>query len=292
MKESIFEESLDGLTIERVVRDYEFTMPTKHFHNEFEIYYLLKGERYYFIEKETYYVKKGSLVLVNKGLIHKTSFVGDSHHERILIELKEEKFDSFFSLGGRGTLLQFFEHYTGVYEFSIKEQSYVEELLCAIAEEIQQKREGYEWMVYMKLTELFILIMRNKNLYLAKEKRQYLSAKHKKVQEIADYLLKNYSKDISLDHLAEQFFVSKFYLSRIFKEVTGFAVTEYINIQRVKKAQEILVEEDLNITEVAEILGYESITYFEKVFKRYCGNSPLKFRKEVIQKKKNLMRVI
>lgn len=292
MRAVIFEESLEGMTIERVVRDYEFTMPTKHFHNEFELYYLLAGERYYFIEKETYFVKKGSLVLVNKGLIHKTSSAGDSHHDRILIELKEDNIDPFFSLGGKGSLYEFFETYTGVFELSETEQNFVEHILFGIADEIKGKREGFEWMAYVKLTELFIFIMRSRKLYLATENEKLLSSKHLKVQEIADYIVRNYNTEITLDQLSQQFYVSKYYLSRIFKEITGFAVTEYINIQRVKKAQDLLAEEEYNITEIAERLGYESITYFEKVFKRYVETTPLKYRKKALLKKKNLMRVI
>ena len=292
MRETVFREVLEGVTIERVARNSEYTMPSKHLHMEYEIYYLLNGEGYYFIEKETYHIKKGSLVLIGQGLIHKTSYTKDDYHDRILIELKEDDLESFFLLGGSASLKEFFEQHTGVFEFGDQEQAYVERILFGIAEEIQKKQEGYEWMVKLKLTELLILIMRNKNLYHRTERASYLTNKHKKVQQIADYITNHYKCELSLNQLCQQFYVSKFYLSRVFKEVTGFSVTEYINILRVKKAKELLEKETLNITEISECLGYDSITYFEKVFKRYTQNSPLKYRKDYLQKKKSSMRVI
>lgn len=58
MEQTVFSEKMAGLTIDEVIRDYEFTMQTKHFHDSFELYFLLEGERYYFIDRETYHVKK------------------------------------------------------------------------------------------------------------------------------------------------------------------------------------------------------------------------------------------
>ena len=162
MRRIIYEEMAAGLVIDRITRDYEYTMPTKHFHNEYEIYYLLEGERYYFIEKETYYVKQGSLVFVDHNQIHKTGFVGKSYHDRILIELKEEPFASFFALSGTLSLKQFFYKYYGVIELCEKDQKHVEYLLCGIVKEIQNKAPGYEFMVKQKLAELLLLALRKK----------------------------------------------------------------------------------------------------------------------------------
>lgn len=281
MKRIAFEEMAAGLVIDRVIRDYEFTMPTKHFHNEYEIYYLLEGERYYFIEKETYYVKKGSLVFVNHNQIHKTGFVGKSFHDRILIELKEEPFASFFAMANTLSLSQFFSGYYGVVELNEKDQKKVECLLFGIAKEIQAKSIGYEFMVQQKLAEILLLALRIKQEsgHVAKGSTA-TTAKHLKVHEVADFIIKNSKDCSSLDALAKRFFVSKCYLSRIFKEVTGFTVNEYINIHRIQKAQDLLTNSTYNITEISELLGYESITYFEKVFKKYTETTPLKYRKK------------
>lgn len=108
MRNIIYKESDVGLTIDRIVRNYDFNMPHKHIHEEYEIYYLIDGERYYFIENQIFHVKKGSLVFINRNQIHQTGQYNDSHHERIVIELKEEPFSSFLGCTGELVLSDFF----------------------------------------------------------------------------------------------------------------------------------------------------------------------------------------
>ncbi|MDF2879370.1 MAG: transcriptional regulator, AraC family [Clostridia bacterium] len=274
---------VDGLVIDRVIRDQEFTMPTKHFHSEYEIYYLLEGSRYYFIENETYLIKKGSLVLIKPHQIHKTGSSGNSYHDRILLELNDAPFTSFFSSLSHLSIKEFFAEHAGVLELDETAQNYVESLLFDILEETHKKVLNYEAMVTLKLSELLLYTIRFKNEKSKLPKAATANtAKHNKVHEVAHYIAENYSKANSLDDLSRRFYVSKCYLSRIFKEVTGFTLNEYINIHRIKQAQELLVNSNYNITEIAETLGYDSITYFERVFKKYAETSPLKYRKKFL----------
>ena len=154
MRQTLFEESLDGITIDRVIRDYEYTMPTKHFHDEYEIYYLVEGERFYFIGQHTYHIKKGCLVFINRNEIHKTGVAASSYHDRILIEFSEEPFASFFSQFGDLSLRDFFNRYSGVLEIAPAEQPFVENLLLELQSEIHHKLPGYRLSVMMKLSSL------------------------------------------------------------------------------------------------------------------------------------------
>ena len=106
------------------------------------------------------------------------------------------------------------------------------------------------------------------------------TSKHGKVHEVAEYLTLHCETDESLEELAGRFFISKSYLSRIFREVTGFSVNEYRNLARVRKARELLSASEYSVTEISELLGFESVTYFERVFKKHTDATPLKYRKE------------
>ena len=66
MEQIIYTEKTDGISIDRIRRDAAFSMPRKHLHNEYEIYYLLEGERYYFIDRRTCHVTGGSLVFIDR----------------------------------------------------------------------------------------------------------------------------------------------------------------------------------------------------------------------------------
>ncbi|QHQ59423.1 helix-turn-helix domain-containing protein [Anaerocolumna sedimenticola] len=281
MRRIVFEETMDGICIDRIIRDYEYNMPTKHVHDEYEIYYLLEGERYYFIENQTYLVKEGSIVFINKGQIHKTGVAGKSYHDRILIELKAEPFQTFLLSSCGISLSDFFSSNYGVIKLDNNGQHYVKSLLLGMADELHQKQPHYTAMAMMKLCSLLVYALR-RTTHDNTEQVSNLAktAKHKKVSEVASFIMANSTEVKSLDDLAKRFFISKCYLSRIFKEVTSFTVSEYININRIQKAQQMLLETDLSITEISASLGYESITYFEKVFSNFTETSPLKYRKK------------
>ena len=278
MRQTLFEETLDGITIDRVIRDYEYNMPTRHFHDEYEIYYLVDGERFYFIGQHTYHIKKGSLIFINRNEIHKTGMGQSSYHDRILIELTEEPFASFFNQLGDLNFRDFFENHSGVLNIEPAEQSYVENLFLSIQSEIHHKFPGYRLNVMMKLSELLIYALRYEESHKEAPTKSSSKIKHQRVDQVADYIISHCTDRISLESLSEKFFVNKCYLSRIFKEVTGFTVNEHINIHRINKAQQLLTTTDLSISEIASECGYESLTYFEKVFKTYREISPLKYR--------------
>lgn len=278
-----FSGMLDGVVMDRMARDYEFTMPSKHFHKEFEIYYLLEGSRYYFIGSDTYLVKQGSLVIIDSLQIHKTGSAGNPYHDRFLVEISDGPFNAFFEAVCGFPLASYFSKYNGPIELNDQEQKYVESLLSSMMEEMNAKQAQYEKMVMMKLTELMIFAFRCK----AGGPGDFLpvradTEKHKIVHQVANYIVLNYATVSSLEELAKHFFINKSYLSRIFGEVTSFTVQEYINIHRIKRAQEMLADVRYNISEIAEAIGYESITYFERVFKKYTETSPLKYRKKVL----------
>lgn len=277
---SMYRGFVDEVMVERIERDYNFNMESKHFHNEYELYYLLEGERYYFIDKQTYHVKKGSLVLIDQNQVHKTVAATKVYHDRILVQIPEPVLRNLFDAFGYKELTLGLSQYCGVLDLNDQGQDYVQTILFDIIAETKQQRTGYQFIVKAKVMELFVFVMRCKNgEYKTYQVETVNTQKHKKVHEIAEYINLYYTDKLSLEILAQHFYVSKSYLSRIYKEVTGFTVNEYINIVRIKKAKILLETTDTSITEIAELVGYDSITYFERVFKTYMETSPLKYRK-------------
>jgi YesN/AraC family two-component response regulator len=102
---------------------------------------------------------------------------------------------------------------------------------------------------------------------------------HEKVSEIVKYLNENFSEDINLKKVSEAFYISPSYLCKIFREVTGFTLIEYLNQIRIKHAQLLLRNENANVSSVFEACGFGTMTHFERIFKRITGYSPLKYRK-------------
>ena len=134
-------------------------------------------------------------------------------------------------------------------------------------------------MIDMEIIMYFIQFMRENHTPALQDQDQVSSSKYKTIYAVADYISENFDRQLSLDNLAGQFFISKYYLSRTFKEITGYGINEYINIHRIQRAKRLLEETDMSISEISIALGYESMTYFEKIFKTYMTLSPLKYRK-------------
>ena len=93
------------------------------------------------------------------------------------------------------------------------------------------------------------------------------------------YLNDHYREDITLDDLAEKFYISRSYLTRIVKETTGITVVQYLTVVRIRQAARLLRETDSPITEIADLCGFGNVTYFEKVFNRIRGMTPRQYRK-------------
>lgn len=280
MRETIlYNESMEGISISRIRRDPGFTMEHTHLHEEYEIYYLTQGERYYFIDQKTYHIQAGCLVLIDRSQIHLTSQAGQGSHERILLSLEEEALAQFFAFTGEVSLSAFFQQCRGVISFPPEDARLAESLFSRIAKELAEKDAGYRQVVFSCLSCLFIQVLRRSasippSPFLAATKR------HQTADQVAAYISANHTQPMSLETIARHFFMNKSYLGRIFREATGFTINEYINLCRIQKARRLLLSTADSITEIAELSGYDSITYFERIFRKYAGMSPLKYRKQ------------
>ena len=271
----LFEGRIPGIAAERMLRQGSFSMTRQHFHSDFEIYYLLEGERNYFIRNETYHVMRGNLIFVGSNQIHKTTMISQAH-ERILLEVSEDLANEF----GRETKETDppFSSRSGVLKLTEPERQWTEALLFRILEEMREKRPAYAQAVRSLLWELLIFILRKEGSAEA-EYPSVKSAKHRKVNEVADYLCTHYFEASSLDCLSERFYISKYYLCRIFREVTGMTISQYVNANRLKAAEKMLRESSDSVIRVAEATGFGNVTYFDKVFRESLGVSPSQYRR-------------
>lgn len=282
MERTIFRQELEGLVmVEQVVREEDYSMKSRHFHDTYELYFLEEGEGYYFIDRETYLVRAGDVVLIKPNQIHKTSMERVARHGRLLLQITEAPMDAFLRGNGFMTLEELYDKKGRIVSLGERAGADVKELMIRVGEEIRDRQRGYDLMVRLKLLELLAVLWRcGEDAPPEREERVAQSPKYQKVQEVAEYLQANPGTRESLDQLAGRFYISRSWLSRIFREVTGFSVSEYANMVRVKRAQKLLAHGDYSVTEISELVGFESITYFERIFRRYTDRTPLGYRRE------------
>jgi AraC-like DNA-binding protein len=253
----------------------QYNMPRNHFHEGYEIYYLLSGERFYFIGDRTFHVKKGDLVVINAYELHKTNDAGVPGHERILVHF--DKFYLCHNSDGFEKVLQLLFNESNVFKLSQEQQVFVQDLLFKMIEEAKNKSLGFESYLHSLLIQLVVYTSRNTTQNSSKL-FEHPSEMHKKVSEIVQYININYSQPLTLFLLSENFFISQYHLSRIFKRATGFTFIEYLNSVRVKHAQKYLLESKWQVNRIAEECGFGSISQFGRIFKKITGVSPLHYR--------------
>lgn len=107
----------------------------------------------------------------------------------------------------------------------------------------------------------------------------YPNIKHSDVvYKCIDYIRNNYDRKITLDDIAIHVSLSRSYLSKLFKDETGYSLFSYINHIRIEKSKQLLLDETIALVDVAGMCGFEDQSYFTKVFKKETGISPKRFR--------------
>lgn len=108
--------------------------------------------------------------------------------------------------------------------------------------------------------------------------QKYDQKNSKVISRIKEIIHKKYRENISVAAISEEVYLTPNYISLIFKQETGETITEYITKVRIEAAKELLETTDFKVLEVAEMVGYDNPHYFSKVFKKYTGVLPVKFR--------------
>lgn len=107
-----------------------------------------------------------------------------------------------------------------------------------------------------------------------------LSKKRMELTEIKNYLDEHYTERISLEDLAQKFFINKYYLTRIFKEAYGFTINSYVLSRRITEAKRRLRFSEMTVDEIAAAVGMCDSSYFSRAFRKVEGVSPTEYRKQ------------
>lgn len=253
---------LKELRVIRNIRSSQSNMPSSHFHDGFEIYYLVKGEVRYFIDNKIFELSAGDIILIPPNTLHKTNITSDIPVERLLIDFTSH----FFKKNDNDPL------FSGFNSFLVENPQKYVKILTDIENEFLSKAPQYEDMIKSLLT-----------IFLISQSRSSTTSKNDSaspfIERIINYINENYSENISLNSLADKFSISKNYLSKLFKSKTGFGINEYLNIIRVKKAVHLIISTNYPMSKVSSLCGFNDSNYFSTVFKKSHGISPIKYRK-------------
>lgn len=247
-------------------------MHAMHHHASYELYYLLRGEREYFIEDRFFALSEGDMVLIPRGMLHRTAGKGAS---RYLIYFSEGFLQAFFTPTALKTLISdrpvVFRPDEATRE---RLQSALAEMLAEYRRTEREQKPVEAPLLAGYLYQLLFTLAYANNGYVPREYDD------DRMAQVVKYINENYNQIGDIGEVAAHFFISKYHLCRIFNKNLGIPLITYLNTIKIREACARIKEGKLNLTDVAMQCGFNSSSYFCKVFKSEKGVSPTEYKKQ------------
>lgn len=267
--------------IDKKKRIGKHEMLSFHLHEDYEIFYMLHGERKYFISDTIYKASAGNLVLVDVNEIHKTGDFSPNGHERIVLNFTSALLSDFSSSIYNLNLFSCFKSKHKVLPLSFKYKNLIENNLNRLLEISNSDDYSDDNLKNFHIKALICDLMVLINSFINDFKLKDYNSVHTidpKVTQVIKYMNANYNQNITLSSVAKEFYINASYLSKLFKKTTNFTFVEYLNSIRIKNSKELLQSSDFKIIDIAEKVGFNNNTHFTRVFKEIIGMSPMQFR--------------
>ncbi len=244
-----------------------------HFHSELECNYVHKGKFVCKVGDGEFIVNQGDIILLNSKVPHETEIIED------VTELTTLIFHDYSAPQSTGTLLHFLKKTDTPVHILRKGEPETSELASYILNILKEKKEkNRAYNHYLFATIYLIIAFFHRIEFLSDEDTITRNIPLKKIMPAIEYIDKNYSEDLSLDDLSKILNISKQHFCKIFKKATGSTPTDYLNYVRICNA-EALLKTDMSISEIAYAVGFSSLSYFNRVFKKNKFFSPQNYRR-------------
>lgn len=138
---------------------------------------------------------------------------------------------------------------------------------------------SHKTLYYPKVCqEMMLCILVLLQQMIDNNKKRSPMEKFKLSEQVQAYIDQHFVEDLSLELLGNIFYVSTYHLAHVFKKETGYTLKQYILRRRIGEAQSLLVDTDVNVGEIAHLIGFEDVAHFSKMFQKYVGMAPSDYR--------------
>lgn len=247
-----------------------------HSHKFLCVTYITTGIGEYYINNKHYTAKKDDIVILNPDIEHYKR-----NYDNATFSAFEVGLDNIQING-----LNYNQLLSNDISPIINLKMYKEDFYNTYHEIITtQDKQDIGWRLITKtlIMKLIIIILKESFVQKNGGSNYFTFESYDKnaiVDTIISYLQNNYMNKISVDEIAKNTYLSSTYISKIFKELTGESIINYLIGIRLNKAKEILEEGYFTIQDVSKIVGYSDAFYFSKLFKKRFGCSPSQYKIE------------
>ena len=250
-----------------------------HHHDFYEIYFFLGGDVSYWVEGKTFKLDRGDLLLINPMELHHPITQPSSPYERVVLWIDRNYLASLctpeldltacFRTGNQNQI--------NLLHPTVLERRRFEELFDLLNQEAYGSELGSSFYAQSLLFQLMIVVNR---MAQSGSMPVPILEPPNLVSQITSYINRHYSEEISLDTLAKEFYVSKYYLSHEFSKQIGTSIYRYITLKRLTVAKELIADGKL-AGEVYIHCGFHNYPTFYRAFKSEYGISPGRFAEQI-----------
>lgn len=252
----------------RYEKDWHSTL---HSHPFTELFYVVSGSGNFLIEGETYHVMEDDLVIVNANVQHTESSKDSNPLEYIVLgieglslllepEHKDEKISEYYSI----------HNYR-------KSREEILHFLDLLLHEVENRSDFYDTICQNLLNILILNVIRRSksNLVISTQKNAT-----KECTYIRNYIDIHYASPITLDLLANETYLDKFYLVHVFKKQYDISPINYLIEKRIQESMNLIENTNYSLSDISSIVGFNSQSYYSQIFKRKTGLTPAEHRKK------------
>ena len=242
-----------------------------HYHEFCKLLFLVSGQGSYFVDGKRYLLSAGDLVLIGSRSVHKPELAEGSTYERIIIYISPDYLQQMSTQDC--DLLSLFSGSHG-HVLRLKEQrrKAVFSLVSKLERDLSQEAFGRTILSQADLLHLLVELGRSMEDSATNLPRPSVP-ENRRVVEIMEYLDRNLAEEIDMDALAERFFISKYYMMRLFQKETGTTIYGYLTQKRLLKARE-LISSGMRAMESCYACGFHSYSSFTRAYGKYFGTTP------------------
>jgi len=257
--------------------DKDLAKVEAHSHNYLEFYFFLEGDVSMQIGKQTYRVRSGDMMLIPPHVPHRLIIHSPkTPYRRFVFWISKEFYEHLSQLSSAYMYLIEYVDAHKDYLFQIDPVSFntLQSKMIRLLEEMHAERFGKDEQIALYISDFILHI--NRLVYEKNEpKNQPINTSL--YSNLVDYIEQHLDEDLTLERLADEFYVSKYHIAHVFKENVGLSIHQYITKKRLSLCQEA-IRAKMNITEVYHAYGFGDYSSFYRAFKKEFGISPKEFR--------------
>ncbi|NLL81969.1 MAG: helix-turn-helix domain-containing protein [Tissierellia bacterium] len=248
-----------------------------HWQDSIEIFFVLKGTIIIGVENERYTLVEKEMEIINPNEVLSVES-DDPDNLVLIIDIDPNYFERYYD-DAKDTF-----YYTNSSDDNAQETEEYYELrkyLSILLYEVIAKLDDYEDSIEDSLLAMMYHILNNFH-YLVYEEEDLKDDEYQleRYHRIVKYIGNNYKDKVSLQDIAEKEFLTTQYLSYKLKEIFGHSFSEYLNKVRVEESTKLLLDSDLNISEISAEIGFSHVRYYNKHFKMHYNMTPMQYRKK------------